>query len=136
MALRGKINTLPLAIRKELDRRLIEGDFRDYRGLAAWLGTQGCTISSVGVWKYGSRLEQRLELVRLATTQAKAIVEASGADDCKINEALLRLVQQQLFAVLVELEPSEAHAVNVAALARSVAQMGRVTLMYRNSPKT
>ena len=55
--------------------------------------------------KYGQKLEQRLELLKIATAQARAVVEAAPDDD-RINEALMRLVQQNLFAVLVEVEPS------------------------------
>jgi hypothetical protein len=130
MAARRKSDGLPAAARQELDRRLRDGGFKDSRELGAWLSEQGCTIAAAPVAKPGSKLEYQLELVRLATAHATEIVEASG-EDCQISEALLRLVQQHLFAALVELEPSERHAVNVAALARSVAQMGRITLMHR-----
>jgi hypothetical protein len=43
----------------------------------------------------------------------------------------LRLVQSQLFGVLIELTPARAKQINLGALAASVAQMGRATIMHR-----
>jgi hypothetical protein len=125
-----KLRRLPAKIRAELDRRLVEGNFTDYRGLAKWLSEQGCEISFAAVHKYGQKLEQRLELLRIATAQAKAVVEAAPEED-RINDALMRLVQQNLFAVLVELEPNEMSGPNLASIARSVANLGRAAVLQR-----
>ncbi len=125
-----KLRKLPAQIRAELDRRLIDGNFTDYRGLAKWLGEQGCAISFEAVHKYGQKLEQRLELLKIATAQARAVVEAAP-DEERINEALMRLVQQNLFAVLVEVEPSELSGANLASIARSVAQLGRAAVLQQ-----
>jgi len=127
-----KLRRLPAAIRAELDRRLVEGNFSDYRGLAKWLGEQGCEISFAAVHKYGQRLEQRLELIKIATAQAQAVVEGAPDND-RMNEALMRLVQQNLFAVLVEVEPSELSGANLASIARSVAQLGRAAVLQHKS---
>ena len=125
-----KLRKLPAKLRTELDRRLVEGNFTDYRGLAQWLGENGCEISFEAVHKYGQKLEERLNLLRVATAQAQAIVEAAPNED-RINEAMLRLVQQNLFAVLVELEPRKLGEASIAALARSVTNLGRVMEMQR-----
>ena len=125
-----KLRKLPAQLRTELDRKLVEGNFTDYRGLARWLSENGCEISFEAVHKYGQKLEQRLELLRTATAQAKAVVEAAP-DEEQINGALMRLVQQNLFAVLVELEPRDITGASVAALARSVASLGRAAVAQR-----
>lgn len=131
MAPKGKLKSLPPGVREELDRRLVQGGFMNYRGLADWLGAQGCAITTAAVQRYGSKLERRLEAVKLATMQAKSVIEASPDDDNKINEALLRLVQQHLFTVLVELKTEDLSGVNVAALARSVAQIARAAIVQK-----
>jgi hypothetical protein len=128
---RSKLKTLPAKVREELDRRLVAQNFGGYIPLARWLETQGCVISSSAVRIYGSRMEQRLRAIKLATDQARAVVEASPDDDGRITEAMLQIVQQQLFAVLVELSPAEMKKINLAALARGVSQMGRAAMMHR-----
>jgi hypothetical protein len=128
-----KVKTLPSDIRDELDRRLIAGNFRCYRGLARWLNEQGFEISQATVWRYGSQLERKLEAVKLATIQARAVIAASPDDDDRINEALIRLVQQHLFTVLVELKSDRLSGANLAALARSVAEIAKTALMQKKA---
>ncbi len=125
-----KLRRLPAKVRAELDRRLVEGNFTNYRGLAKWLGENGCEISFEAVHKYGQKLEQRLELLRVATAQAQAIAE-TVPDEERINEAMMRLVQQNLFALLVELEPRDLSDASIGALARSVTNLGRVVEMQK-----
>jgi hypothetical protein len=128
-----KIKTLPAGIREELDRRLLAGNFTSYRGLCKWLSEQGCELSTPTLWRYGNKLERRLEAVKLATVQARAIVEASPDDDDRINQALIRLVQQHLFTVLVELKSDRLNGTNLAALARSVAEIARTAVMQKKA---
>lgn len=126
-----RIRRLPPDVRKELDRRIAERDFNSYRDLKVWLVQHGCRIGYVSVRRYAAKLEQKLEAVRLATEQARAVVEATDGDDVDLNEALLRLVQQHLFTVLVELNGAELTRVNLPALARSVAALGRASILQQ-----
>lgn len=122
---------LPRELRDELNRRLVEGSFANYGSMSEWLRKRGYNFSLKTIRKYGDKLEQRLEAVRLATAQARAVVEATGGDDDdKMNEALRRLVQQHLFAVLVGLSPDPKHQ-NLTAIARSVAEMGRASIVQK-----
>lgn len=130
---RMKVSAFPANVREELDRRLTAGDFADYRGLAHWLNEQGFEISAQSVWRYGSKLERKLEAVKLATVQAREIVKASPDDDDRINEALIRLVQQHLFAVLVELKSDRLSGSNLAALARSVGEIAKTAVMQKKA---
>lgn len=75
-------------------------------------------------------LESRLELIKMATRQARRVMRGSRCDSATMSEALLRLIQQHLFAVLVELE-SGGPGVKLEAIARSVAQLARASLMSR-----
>jgi len=133
MSSRGILRTLAPELRAELDRRLVERNFSGYTELSAWLRTQGCIISRQSVQKYGNQLEGKMAALERATAQARALLEAAPDDDCQITEAMLRLVQQQLFAVLIELTPAKAKQINLGALATSVAQMSRATIMHRKS---
>lgn len=120
------------------------GCFQGYRELAAWLGEQGFHLTHQNLGRYASKLERRLDAVKLATAQARAIVEASPDDDGKINEALMRLVQQHLFWLLVDLEREGADGkrkvgeakrklgeLNLGRLARVVSEMARAQVMHR-----
>jgi hypothetical protein len=88
-------------------------------------------IATTSVKRYANKLEQRLGAVRLATEQARAVVEAADDDDFEINEALLRLVQQHLFTVLVELNGADLNRANLPALARSVSALGRASILQK-----
>lgn len=128
-----KVNTLPASVREELDRRLVAGDFRCYRGLAQWLNEQGFEIGQAAILRHGDQLDRKLEAVKLATLQARAVIEASPDDDDRINEALIRLVQQHLFTVLVELKSDRLSGANLAALARVVAEIAKAALMQKKA---
>src|SRR5262249_44580796 len=95
---RPRISALPRAVRDELNRRLLKGNLSSYSSLSQWLKDQGYQISPRSLAKYGNKLERRLETVKMATEQARAVVDMTEGDDATLNEALLRLVQQHLFA--------------------------------------
>jgi Protein of unknown function (DUF3486) len=123
------VRGLPEDVRKELDERIARREFTNYRGLKRWLGSRGCQIATVAVRHHALKLEGRLEAVRLATEQARAVVEATeSSNELDINQALMRLVQQHLFTLLVELKVEELTEVNLAALARTVATLARASV--------
>lgn len=107
MPRRSKIINLPPEIKAELDRRLITGGFRDYEGLADWLQEQGYDISRSGVHRYGQEFEAKCEAIKVATEQAKAIVSVVGDDEGDMNEALIRLIQQLSFDILIKNEDAD-----------------------------
>lgn len=130
---KGKIKRLPTELRAEFDRRLIAGAISDYRGLSRWLRDHGYYISHSSLARYGKALERKLEALKLATQQARAVVKAAGAADDAINEGLMRLVQGDLFRVLVELKEADPEKVDVNALARNVASICRSSVMMRRA---
>jgi len=60
-------------------------------------------ISKTAAWRHGKDFEERLERVRIATEQAKALAEGADDDEGDMNEALIRMVQTRTFEVLMEL---------------------------------
>jgi Bacteriophage Mu, Gp27 len=123
-----KIRDLPAEVRKQLDERIAKRDFKSYRELKLWLRQHGCQIATLSVQHHALKLDAKLAAVRLATAQARAVVEATGSDELDINHALLRLVQQHLFNLLVELNGTDLTEVNLAALARTVATLARASI--------
>ena len=128
---RGDIRRLSPEVRAELDDRILKRKFNGYRDLKIWLRQNGCMIATTSVKRYANKLEQRLGAVRLATEQARLVIDAADDDDFEVNEALLRLVQQHLFTVLVELNGADLNRANLSALARSVSALGRASILQK-----
>jgi len=125
-----RIAPLPRAVREELDRGLTAGELASYAALSQWLKKHGFQIRRHTVVRKGNRLEHGLAAVRMATAQARTVVAASAEGDADMNETLLRMVQQHLFSVLVELTP-EASQASLSVLTRCVAEMGRAALAQK-----
>jgi hypothetical protein len=115
----------------ELDLELRDGRLPTHEALAKWLAHKGCTIIETRPRAFGDGLETKLELVRLVTEQATAVIEASPDTDNCLSAALLRLVQQHLFEMLVDLKGHGLTRKDIAKLAESVAQMTRATVMQQ-----
>jgi len=128
---RGDIRRLSPEVRAELDDRILKRKFNGYRDLKIWLRQNGCMIATTSVKRYANKLEQRLGAVRLATEQARLVIDAADDDDFEVNEALLRLVQQHLFTVLVELNGVDASKANLPAFARSVSALARASILQK-----
>jgi flagellar hook-basal body complex protein FliE len=107
MPSRSKITKLPDIIKRELDKRLITGSFSDYRKLSDWLQEQGFEISRSAINRYGQAFEDRLAAIKVASEQARAVSEAVGDNEGVMNDALISLVQEKAFDVLVNLQTSD-----------------------------
>jgi hypothetical protein len=122
--LRSKIATLPEEIRKELDKRLIQGGFSGYSDLTDWLNSLGLDvqISRTGVHRYGQKFENKLSALKIATDQAKAIAEASEDDAGALNDSIIRLVQTKFFNLLMELDVDDK---NLPRIGQAVAKLSQ-----------
>jgi len=113
---------LPDEVRQELEKRLIQGGFAGYVELAEWLNEQGFEISKSSVGRYGKNFKNRLQALKVATDQAKAIVEASEDDAGAMNDAIIRLVQTKTFELLVELEADNKDLPRIGQMVAKLAQ--------------
>ncbi len=107
MPQRSAVTQLPEEIREELNQRLVTSCFSDYQGLAEWLAEQGYEISRSAVHRYGQQFEERLAQIKVATEQAKAIASVVGDEEGAMNDALIRLVQERAFDVLIRLQDED-----------------------------
>ena len=138
---RRKIAALPEHLRAELDRHLSRHSFHSCRSLSKWLRDNGYTISHAAIHKYGQSFDRHLEAVRRASEQARSVCEQFKDDDESMQNALMRLVQSQLFQMLVAVnETSKRNTkgsatdlvpINLPALARSVAGLLKVDVERR-----
>lgn len=130
MPKRSKVDALPKALKEWLDAELVKRGFADYEQLAAELKKQGSEVSKSSLHRYGSRFEERMAQLKVSTEQARAVVAASPDDEGAMNEALIRLTQDKLFGVLVDLEV-DPKSVNLNKLTRSIADLARSSISQK-----
>lgn len=89
--------------KKLLEERLKRG-FNGYVELAEWLQAEGYKISKSSVHRYGQKLERKLAAVQASTEAALMIVESTPDDGDARSQAVLSLVQTDLFNALVQMQ--------------------------------
>lgn len=107
MPQRPAVTGLPDDVKRALDERLVSVGFCNYKALSDWLTDQGYQISRSALQRYGQQFEEKLTALKIATEQAKAITSVVGDEEGAMNEALIRLVQQRAFEVLVKLQEDD-----------------------------
>jgi hypothetical protein len=131
MPVRSTIKTLlPDDVRAELNRRLVANEFSNLDALIEWLREVGFVTSHSALGRYSMRFERNLTMIKTAAEQARALVEADPDMSGAMGDALVRLLQQKIFEVLLEAEEIRDTG-DLAKLARAVSQLGRVTLRQR-----
>lgn len=124
---RSKITTLPPEIKAWLDGALVEGDFSGYEVLAAELRAKGYDISKSAIHRYGQEFEDKLAMLKTATQQARAVVEAAPDNEGAVNEALMRLVQEKLFQLLM----AQDGKIDLPKVAKAVAELGKASVVQK-----
>ncbi len=133
MGKRSKVETaLPADIKAWVDRVLVENAFGGYDALASELKERGYAISKSALHRYGQSFEERLGSLRLATDQAKAIVAEVADDEGSTNEALLRLVQERIFAALTDDDPDKRLGLEwLPELAKAIGNITRASVVNK-----
>ena len=138
---RGKCHTLPTADKAWLDNQLVSHNFSDYDQLAAMLTARGYQISKSSVHRYGQHLERRMSAIRASTEAAKAIASAAPDDADARSEALMSLLQTDLFDLLLVLQESKTadpakRVALLGKLAKSVADLSRASVGQKKHANT
>ena len=127
MAPRSKVSELPPEVKRWLDDALAENSFSQYELLADELTQRGYAISKSALHRYGQAFEERLSALKMASEQARAVVQAAPDDEGAVNEALMRLVQEHLFKLLM----GESGQIDLPKVAKAVAELGRATVTQK-----
>ncbi len=130
MPRRASVTLLPGPVKEWLDKALVDSGFADYRLLEETLRAKGYEISRSSLHRYGKSFEDRLSALKLATEQARAIVSANPDEEGAMGEALMRLIQEKLFGVLLDLQVDPAK-LNLGGLARSVAELCKASVTQK-----
>lgn len=101
MAKRSTLATLPEDIRHAFERKLAENGFANYTELTQWLHEQGYEVSRSAVHRYGQQVERRYASIKASTEAARLIAEGANDEGDTRSEALMALVQTELFDALV-----------------------------------
>lgn len=118
---------LPTGVKSWLDRALVEGNFSGYQGFAEELKSRGYDVSKSAVQRYGAEFEERLSTLKMSSEQARAVVASAPDEEGAVNEALMRLVQEHLFNLLMAKEGK----FDLPKVARAVADLGRATVTQK-----
>ncbi|KUM21986.1 terminase, partial [Flavobacterium psychrophilum] len=104
MPKRSTVKALPQSIRDWLDSALVENNFSGYRELEDELKKRGYDISKSAVHRYGQKLEQRLASIKASAEAAKVISENISNEKGVQSDAILEMIQSEVFQALMSLE--------------------------------
>lgn len=124
---RSKVASLPKSVKTWLDKALAENNFSDYEALASELSSQGFSISKSALHRYGQDFESKLSALKMASEQARAVVAAAPDEEGAVNEALMRLVQEHLFKLLM----SDGDQMDLPKVAKAVAELGKASVVQK-----
>ncbi|NPV70300.1 MAG: DUF3486 family protein [Firmicutes bacterium] len=94
------VTDLPQEVTEAVNQRLTEG--YTYREIAEWLAQMGHPVSKSAVGRYGKHWLARLERLRIARDQAKAIIDQAAADpEVAMGEAASQLAMQLIMEAMM-----------------------------------
>jgi hypothetical protein len=105
---RASVDLLPKTVRAWLDQSLVEGNFSGYQLLEEELKGRGYSISKSAIHRYGQKIERRMAAIKASTEAAKLITEGARDDQDARSEAVIALVQTELFETIVNLQEAGA----------------------------
>lgn len=133
MSRRSKVDTIPSALKAELERLLLDKSHGGYEALASWLKEHGYDISKSSLHRYDVRLQRVMADIRATAEAARMLASVSPDDADEHSAAVIRLVQSQLFDAMLRVRESE-HAEPadqirlLAQAARAVADASRASI--------
>ncbi|MBF5006392.1 DUF3486 family protein [Diaphorobacter sp. NR2-3-3-1] len=130
MPRRSKVHELPPELKEWLDAELIRRGFGDYVQLAEDLKARGADVSKSALQRYGSPFERRMDQLKVATEQARAIVDSAPDDEDKLGAAMMRITQEKIFGMLMQLD-IDVNEVDVNKLFKNVAEIGKASVSHK-----
>ncbi|UMO87215.1 DUF3486 family protein [Pectobacterium sp. PL64] len=135
MARRSTIDKLPEEARRWLERALTESGFSGYAELESLLREQGYIISKSAIHRYGQKIEKRFGAIRAATEAARMLTEGAADDQDARSEAVIALIQTELFESIVQLQEADEGKVDpqervalLSKVAKNVATLSRASV--------
>lgn len=130
MPRKSTVTGLPPEVKSWLDKSLIETSFSGYEALAAALAEKGFTISKSSLHRYGKGYEAVIEKLKESTEIAKSISDACPDDAGAMNDAMIRIVQEKIFQVLMSLE-ADPEKVKLPVISKMIGDLGRASVTVK-----
>lgn len=130
MAPRSKVHTLPPQLKEWLDAELVSRGFGDYVQLAADLKARGAKVSKSALQRYGSPFERSLAAVKMASEQARALVDAVPDDEDKLGSAVIRVTQEKILKLLMDTD-IDVENVDINKLFKNAAEIGKASVSQK-----
>ncbi|MBP2848745.1 DUF3486 family protein [Dickeya oryzae] len=135
MARRSTIDKLPDDVRRWLDRALTDADFSGYQLLETALREKGYSISKSAIHRYGQKIERRFATIKASTEAARLLTEGAADDQDARSEAIIALVQTELFESIVNLQEATEEGLDAAerigllsSAAKNIATLARASV--------
>jgi len=122
---RSSVLDLSAEDRAWLDAMLINNGFRGYQALENELRARGYEISRSALHRYGQPLQKRLMAIKASTEAARLITEGAADDQEARSEAVIALVQTELFDTLLNLQDATDETLDTAARVKLLANAAR-----------
>lgn len=135
MARRNRVNTLPAEVKAWLDKALVDGNFSGYQALESALKDKGYDISKSAIHRYGQRVERRMAAIKASTEAARLITESASDDRDDRSEAVIAMIQTELFDSILNLQDASEADVKpqdrvklLSAAAKNIATLTRASV--------
>lgn len=135
MGRQSSINALPEDVRHWLERALTEQNFSGYEALEAMMRERGYTISKSAIHRYGQKIEKRFAAIKASTEAARIIAEGAADDQDARSEAVIALVQTEMFESIINLQDATDEEVDpldrmnaVSKVAKNIATLTRASI--------
>lgn len=135
MPRRSSIDQLPKDVRAWLDGALVDGNFSDYRMLEEALSDKGFQLSKSVIHRYGQKLERRFAAIKASTQAARMLTEGAADDQDARSEAVIALVQTELFESIINLQEATDEDIDPAeritllsSAAKNIATLSRASV--------
>lgn len=138
MGYQSTVSALPDAVRGALDKQLVTRNFTGYQALEDWLRAEGYEISKSAIHRYGQKIERRMAAIKASTEAAKFITEAAGDDQDARSEAVIALVQTEMFDSIIAIQEADDEELSaedrlglMSKAAKNIATLTRASLAQK-----
>lgn len=138
MARRSRIEMMPEPTRRWLERALMEANFSDYDQLEKLCKDNGIVLSRSAIGRYGQKIQRRFSAIKASTEAARMLTEGAADDQDARSEAVIALVQTELFESIVNLqeagdeELSDADRITLLSkAAKNIATLARASVTLK-----
>lgn len=135
MARRSNIDGLPEDVRRWLERALAENNFSGYQALEEMMRERGYSISKSAIHRYGQKIERRFAAIKASTEAARFLTEGAADDQDARSEAVIALVQTELFESIVNLQEADEEGLSpedriglLSSAAKNIATLARASV--------